>query len=238
MDLFSAIKTRKSVRKYLDKKVPNDMIGAIIEAGTMAPSSGNKQNWKFIIVKDSNTKEEVAKHCKEQYWMTRAAAYIVVCSDDSLIEKFYGERGVNRYSVQNCAAAIQNMLLAANDLGLGACWIGAFDEEEVCNDLDISGGAKPQAIITIGFPTREIYQKKLKEFNSMVYLEKYGNTIKDISPFVYDWGNIVSGEIDKITNDLKPIIIKEFKDSANLINEKWSSVINKFKKRYLRRLDR
>ena len=151
MEVFECINTRRSIRNYLDIPVEWDKVGTILEAGRLAPNSGNIQDYNFIVVQDEEKRKTIAEASLRQHWMSKAPVYIVVCADLKKSERFYGVRGNRLYSIQNCAAAIENMLLTANSLGLGACWVGAFDENVVSRVLGIPDYARPQAIITIGY---------------------------------------------------------------------------------------
>lgn len=235
MDLIEGIKTRRSVKKYLDRKVPDDMIGAIVEAGTLAPSSGNKQNWRFVVIKNPETQEQIAKHCNEQYWMTGAPVFVAVCSDDDTIERFYGARGKNLYSIQNCAAAMENMLLMAHALGLGACWVSEFDDVELSNDLGLSSGARAHAIMTLGYPTKEIQKKTQKPLKNVMFIESYGRGIKSFAPFFYDWSVIASDHAKEVSEDLKSILKSEFKQTSDEIEKKWNKISKKIFDSYRRK---
>ena len=113
MDVFEAIRTRRSIRKYKDKPVPWDNIVTIMQAGKYAPSAGNLQNWKFIYVKTDDKRSAIAKACLGQEWMEIAPVFIVVVAEPEKAERHYGTRGARLYTTQACAAAIQNMLLIA-----------------------------------------------------------------------------------------------------------------------------
>jgi len=152
MDAIECMKTRRSVRKFLDKPVSWDSIATILDCGRMAPSAGNLQSWKFIVVEDKDPKEAIAKACVEQAWISKAPYIIVVVSEAEKMKRFYDLRGERLYSVQSCAAAVQNMLLAAHNLGLGSCWVGAFDEEKIKSILGCPAETRPQAILPVGYP--------------------------------------------------------------------------------------
>ena len=136
MNVEECIKTRRSVRKYNDNPVDWDKVTRILDAGKFAPSAGNIQNWRFIVVEDEDKKEKVAKGCLGQKWMTRAGVLVVVCSDDSDARRIYGEKS-EFYCRQNCAAAMQNMLLKAYSIGIASCWIGAFSRTDIKKVLKI-----------------------------------------------------------------------------------------------------
>ncbi len=151
MDVFEAIRTRRSIRKYKDKDVAWDNIVTIMQAGKYAPSAGNLQNWKFIVVKSDEKRKAITKACLQQEWMEVAPIFIVVIGEPEKAERYYGTRGARLYTIQGCAAAMQNMLLTAHNLGLGACWIGAFDEDEIFRILNLPEEKTVQGIITIGY---------------------------------------------------------------------------------------
>lgn len=226
MDIHEAIVKRYSVRKYQDRAVPDDLVGAIIESGMNAPSAGNKQSWKFLIVKDDSKRETIAKHCMEQYWMTGAPVHVVICSDDVMNTRFYSEKG-KQYGIQNCAAAIQNMLLVAPDLGLGSCLVGAFDENELKFDLDIPEGVSVQGVVTIGYSTRELHSKKILPFERQVFIESYGRRVKSPASYLFNWSVVVQEEIDQIKNGFEEILTSEFKEYSKEIKAKWKKVSKK-----------
>jgi len=125
-----------------------------------------KTRREFIVVKDEKIKERLAEAALGQMWMTTAPVIVVVCANLERSASRYGERGRNLYAIQDTAAAIENMLLAAHALGYGACWVGAFDEEEVRRILSIPHGLRPVALIPIGKPAEEPsipYRRSLKD---------------------------------------------------------------------------
>tara|TARA_Y100000310_G_C20700617_1_gene829547 strand:- start:7740 stop:8381 length:642 start_codon:yes stop_codon:yes gene_type:complete len=179
MDVRECIYTRRSVRKFLDQHVEWDKVGEILEAGRVAPSAGNLQNWKFIVVLEKDTRKKIADVCLQQYWMTDAPVHIIVCSEPIKGKRFYGVRGERLYSVQNSAAVAENMLLMAHSLGLGGCWVGAFDEDGLSNALGIIEEVRPQAVLTIGYTDVKPLMPTRYKLENVVFLEKYGNRMKD-----------------------------------------------------------
>jgi len=181
MEALECIYTRRSVRKFLDKHVEWDLVGKILEAGRAAPSAGNLQNWKFIVVLEKETRNKIAEVCLQQFWMADAPVHIIICSEPVKGKRFYGIRGERLYSVQNCAAVAENMLLAANSLGLGACWVGAFDEDGLKTALGIIEEVRPQIILAIGYTDEKPLMPIRYKLENIVFLEKYGNKIKDVA---------------------------------------------------------
>ncbi|MFX0162282.1 MAG: nitroreductase family protein [Candidatus Hodarchaeota archaeon] len=154
MDLFEAIKRRRSIRKYMDEDVLEEDLEKILEAAILAPSAGNRQAWDFVIVRDESVKKALVKAALGQNFIAEAPVVVVVCANMERSASRYGSRGSGLYCIQDTAAAIQNMLLAVTALGLGACWIGAFHEEGVTKILELPIGVRPVAIIPIGHPAK------------------------------------------------------------------------------------
>ena len=163
MDTLKAIGTRRSIRRYQTTRIDDETVMTLIEAGSMAPTAGNLQDWKFIIVSKKELMKQLSEAALGQTCIHNAAIVIVICSDSEQTERNYGLRGVRLYTIQNSAAAAQNMLLAAHDMGLGANWIGAFDEEKVRRVLKIPSSARPQIILSFGYPDEAPVQKRMKE---------------------------------------------------------------------------
>ncbi|MEM2925600.1 MAG: nitroreductase family protein [Methanocellales archaeon] len=151
MDLFEAIKERRSIREFLKNEVPQDLIEKLLEAATWAPSEGNLQTWRFYVVRNKDLKRKLARAALNQEFIAEAPLAIVVCTDLDVAAS-YGQRGINLYCLQSTGAAIQNLLLAAHALGLGGCWVGAFREGEVSEALKLPKKIRPVAIIPIGYP--------------------------------------------------------------------------------------
>ncbi len=147
-ECLEAIFTRVSIRRFKPKQIPDELILKILEAGNAAPSAGNLQAREFIVVKNPVTKLKLAKASLNQMFIAEAPVVVVVCANYPRSMRVYGDRG-RLYAEQD---AIENILLAVHMLGLGAVWVGAFDEAEVSSILDIPAYARPMAIIPIGYP--------------------------------------------------------------------------------------
>ncbi len=174
MEVGEAIEGRRSIRRFQTRRVHKDLIGKILDSARWAPSSGNIQNWQFIVVEDKGKRLQLSEAAAGQSFVAIAPVDIVVCVDNSNMDIFYGKRGVEMYSFQNSAAAIQNMLLTAHSLGLGSCWVGAFEEEAVKRILKIPDEIIPVAIIAIGYPAEKPPAPTRRELKSMVFLEEWG----------------------------------------------------------------
>lgn len=151
MELSEAIVNRRSIRKYKKDSIPDALVREILNSGMAAPSAGNLQSRHFYVVRDRALMKSLAAAALGQTFIAEASVVMVVCTDHK-IRAEYGNRGEELYAIMDCAASIQNMLLIAHSLGLGACWVGAYDEEAVTKILNIPDRFRPVAIIPYGYP--------------------------------------------------------------------------------------
>ncbi len=179
MDVHEAILRRRSIRKYLETPLEWEKIGKVVDAGRLAPSAGNLQPWKFVVVTDKEIKQMVAEACLKQYWIATAPVVIVICSENTKLSRFYGIRGERLYSIQSCAAAAENMILQATALGLGSCWVSAFDEEMIKRALKIPDFVRPQIIVTIGYADEVVPEPPKYTLTDVIFLQRYENRRKD-----------------------------------------------------------
>ncbi len=177
MQLKDAILKRRSIRRYKDKDVPVSLVGDILEVAKHAPSSGNLQNWKFVIVTEAEKREKLAEAALEQYWMVEAPIHIVICNDYEKVKDHYGKMG-RMYSIQNCATIAQNIMLLAAEKGLGTCWVGAFDPDAVQRELEIPEEMDPEIILTLGYSNEEKAKPIRLDLRYLCFMEKWGNKIK------------------------------------------------------------
>lgn len=154
-DVIAAIEERRSVRDFEQTPIPDATIGRLIESASLAPSAGNLEPWKFVVVKQDDLRQALASAAYGQDFIEVAPVCIVVCAEPERSAARYGERGANLYCLQDSAAAVQNILLTATAYGLGSCWVGAFDEIRVKEILGLAPKFKPIAIIPIGYPAAE-----------------------------------------------------------------------------------
>ena len=132
MNVIEAIKSRRSIRKYKSEPIPDEDLIKILEAAQLAPSAGNRQPWKFIIVKDEEIKMRLSEKANNQIWICNAGVIVAALAMDKKDPTVY-ERWVER----DVMTAVEHMVLAAWELGYGTCWIGAFNQKEVKELLDI-----------------------------------------------------------------------------------------------------
>jgi len=173
LDVFEAIKRRRSIRAYTGDKVLDEEVKRLIDAARWAPSAGNIQPWEFVVVRDLVTKRRLSAAALDQTFIEEAPIVIVVCADKSRSGWRYGRRGMNLYCLQDTAAAIQNLLLTACAMGLGACWIGAFREEEVERILKTPKGVRPVAIVPVGHPAKKPSVPQKRSISEIVHYESF-----------------------------------------------------------------
>jgi nitroreductase len=151
MDVSAAIEGRRSIRSYKSSGVTEEQIGKILQAGQMAPSAGNLQGREFIVVRDANTRQRVCNAALGQRFIEDAPVCIIVCTNLPRTRQRYGKRA-ELYVVQDASTSVMNMMLRAYDLGLGTCWVGAFDEHAIGEILGVPDGIRPVAILPVGVP--------------------------------------------------------------------------------------
>jgi nitroreductase len=153
MDILTVIKERRSIRQFKPKDIPANVLDMLVEAIVWAPSAGNLQARHFYFVKDETTKNGLVKAALGQRFIADAPLVVVGCTDHR-IENRYGDRGVMLYSIQDVALSVMNLMLFAHSLGLGTCWVGAFQEADVFETLDLPNHLRPVAIVPVGYPGR------------------------------------------------------------------------------------
>ncbi len=169
MELKEAIKTRKSIREYEDKPIPDDKLQRILEAARLAPSGANRQDWKFIVVRDSKRRQELAKASGGQPQVAQAP---VVIAAVSTVPDVIMRCGVPAYAV-DLAIAVDHITLAAVDEGLGTCWIGAFSQEAARAILQVPESCRIVALLPLGFPKQPGRPKTRKSLDEIICYETY-----------------------------------------------------------------
>ncbi|HLG24124.1 MAG TPA: nitroreductase family protein [Candidatus Nanoarchaeia archaeon] len=199
MDVAACIRSRRSVRKYKPVDIPWDNVVQILESGRHAPFAGNIQNCKFIVCKNEDKRVAIAEACSKQYWMQDAPIHIVIVAEPEKSERYYGTRGSRLYTIQGAAAVIQNMLLTAHSLGLGACWVGAFDEEEIRRLCNLPEHVNVQGIITIGHAAETPEPPPKYRIEHTMFFEKWWGRIESPKSGLSYW----SPYVDKMVKNTK-----------------------------------
>ncbi len=169
MDVFTAIKNRSSIRAYKETDVEDDKLKKILEAGRLSPSSSNRQGWKFIVVKKKETRRKLASAAFGQSFIAQAPVVIVGCGTDPTSVMACGQL----IHTVDVSIAFAYMILQAYELGLGTCWIGAFNEEEVKKILKIPKDVRAVAMSPLGYPDEPPAEKSRKRLEQIVCFEQY-----------------------------------------------------------------
>ncbi|MBD3287769.1 nitroreductase [candidate division KSB1 bacterium] len=153
MQIMDIIKMRRSVRKFASAQVEDDTIRKVLEAARLAPSWRNQQCWKFVVVNQSEMIKKVVEHTGiyNRAWLGKAPVLIIACGDPAASGSGNGQP----YYMVDVAIATEHLVLAATELGLGTCWIGAFDADEIKSMLEIPNHIEIVTIIPLGYPHRK-----------------------------------------------------------------------------------
>jgi len=169
MDVLEAIFTRRSIRRFTGQPVAEEDLKTILRAGFQAPSAHNYQPWGFVIVRDKNTIESIAQFHPYAKMLPQAGCGIVVCGDKEKQE-------MTGFLVADCSAAIQNMLLAAHGLGLGAVWCGLYPVSELTKAtakiLSLPSSIVPVGMVVVGHKNEQ--KKPVDRYDeSKVHFEQW-----------------------------------------------------------------
>jgi len=176
MDLFEVIKKRRSIRRYKSDPVPDEHLKKIFEAARLAPSGGNRQPWRFVIVRDPERKKELARASRNQMFIAEADTVVVTLSDPTIYSS-WGTSTRIPYR-QDPMIAVEHMVLAATALGYGTCWIGAFDEDEVRRIVKAPKELAVVALLPIGVSNESPPPKPRKPFEEIFFKEEYGISLR------------------------------------------------------------
>jgi nitroreductase len=176
IDLIRLIRGRRSIRKYKKKEIPDEIILKILEAGQWAPSASNNQPWRFIIIRDATLRKEIGNLCSilgvVNSFVEKAPLIIVIFSEYS-----------HRWVEVDCSMCAQNMMLEAHSLGIGSCFIGAFDRKGIKNLLSLPEKSKIIGLITFGYSDKEEKSPGRYDLEKLVFYEKFSKRKINISLF-------------------------------------------------------
>lgn len=151
MNVLEAIRNRRSIRLFENKAVDRETLLKVLEAARLAPSAGNAQPWSFVVITDDNVKKSL-RLAYDRDWFVTAPAIIVACS---LPEKAWKRQDGEQYWKVDVSIAMQNLILVAQEEGLGTCWVASFDEKRVKNVLGIPRNVRVVAMTPLGYPAEQ-----------------------------------------------------------------------------------
>ncbi len=179
MDLYEVLKNRRSVRKYKPDPVPEDKLPTLLDAARIAPSWSNKQCWRFIVVRDQETKKKLAESMPEKNPAKKAVGetapvVLVLCADPAAS----GFQDGKDYYLLDAGLALQQLMLAAHAEGLGTCWVAWFDEEKARAACAVPKDHRVVALTPLGIPEKQPSERPRKELEEITFGEQWGQPLK------------------------------------------------------------
>lgn len=173
MDIFQVIRDRRSIRKYKDTPVEREKIELILDAARLAPSWKNLQCWRFLVLTDATKRATVLDAFPDDNPGKKAIAMapvvIVVCGNPVESDT---ENGID-YFVADVSIAFEHLCLAAHALGLGTCWMGWYNEEQIKQSLGIPAGIRVVGITPLGYPDQEPKPRPRKELHEIAFFNEW-----------------------------------------------------------------
>ena len=167
--MINAINGRKSIRAFKDQEISPEQISTLLNAMIASPSAGNMQPWRIYVVRDAKVKRNLAIGAHDQNFIEEAPVVFVICRVPDESGARYRSRGRDFYSIQDTAAMTQNLLLAAYALGLGSCWVGAFNDSAIAAAINCGQGELPVAIVPVGYPGESPQRRQRRSLDSVVH---------------------------------------------------------------------
>jgi len=152
MDFYEVIRTRRSVRSFNNKDIPEEVLSRVLDAARIAPSGSNRQPWKFIVIRDAAARQKMVPLCEGQAFVAAAPALIVACGRNIHYNRggYMGDHSM----LVDVAIAVDHLTLAARAEGLGTCWIGSFRNQETKKELGIPDNYDVVALTPLGYPAQ------------------------------------------------------------------------------------
>lgn len=169
MTVQSAINERHSIRAYLDTPIEDEKLNLVLEAARLSPSARNRQEWKFIVVKGRETREKLALAANGKQFVAEAPVIIAACATEAEYVMSCGQLA----GTVDTSIAFSYLILQAHELGLGTCWLGAYDESAVKEILGVPPHVRVIAMSPLGYPAQTAEAKPRKELAEIVAHERY-----------------------------------------------------------------
>lgn len=172
MSVLEVIETRRSVRKYKPEEIPEGDLKKILTAAQLAPSAGNRQPWRFVVVRDPERKRNLAEAARNQLWLADAGVIVAALAMDPNDPEVYA-----RWAERDVMTAVEHMVLSAWSLGYGTCWIGAFNQDKVKELLGIPEEMTVVNLLPIGVPNQTPEARPRKPLKELFHAEKYDSAL-------------------------------------------------------------
>lgn len=174
MEFEDLVRERAMMRAFRPDPVPEELIQKLLRSAVRAPSAGNLQAWEFVVVQEPEKKRRLAEAALGQMFVAEAPVVIVTCRNMERNARRYGDRGRHFYSPIDVSFASLMILLAAHNEGLGACFVGAYRDEEVSRILGLPEHARPVGIMPIGWPAEAATVTERMPLAEVVHYERFG----------------------------------------------------------------
>lgn len=168
MEFNDVLYSRQSIRAFTDKRITKDEVTRLLDSATQAPSACNMQSWHFFAITDADVIKRLADAGCYAQWVANAPLVVVICTDGNEIVNRFGEKARDLFILQDTAAATENMLLAATNMGYGGCWIGSFNGGNLRKELNIDDKYNVVAVTPIGEPAEKAPKRGRKPLNEVV----------------------------------------------------------------------
>lgn len=162
MEVKEAIRGRKSIRKYENRPIPNDVMDELLDTMRLAPSANNMQRWSIVVVTDADLRKQLVPVSGNQKFVGECSAFLVGVSEPGAF-----------YSTVDMTIALDHLTLRAVELGLGTCWIGDFEPEKVKKLLDIPDDRDVPICMTLGYPAQNPSARKRKSISQLFYKDMW-----------------------------------------------------------------
>jgi nitroreductase len=179
--MIEQIKNRRSIRRYLEKPVDDDIIIQLLESARLAPSGDNTQPWHFIIVKSEEIRKKLVEVSNNQKWMLSAPVFIVCVADirsriPDNVEIWLNEESPQlelKQIIRDTSIAIEHIVVEANNLGLGTCWVAWFTQEEIRPIVNIPSDKYVVSILTLGYASESPKERPRKKIEEVIHRESW-----------------------------------------------------------------
>jgi nitroreductase len=163
METKETIRNRRSIRKYKTKEIPQEDLLRVLEAARLAPSGANRQPFQLIVVTDTEKKKGLVPLCKNQHFVEEASVFIAGVDDPQ-----------QKWNRVDLSIALDHLSLAALEMGLGTCWVGAFDQEKLAAYLNVPKDRVVTVCMALGYPDESPEARSRKSMNELVFWNSYG----------------------------------------------------------------
>ena len=174
MEFEELVRRRSMIRAFRPDPVPDELVRKLLRNAVRAPSAGNLQPWEFIVVRDEETKRRLAEAALRQMFLAEAPVVIATCRNLERNARRYGDRGRHFYSLIDASFATLMILLTARNEGLGACLVGAYQDEEVWRILGLPEHVRSVGLVGVGWPAEPATRAERIPLAEVVHRERFG----------------------------------------------------------------